>query len=180
MLKFELVLYPDQKLKKNCLPVAEVTKEIREIGLQMLETMYCASGVGLAAPQVGILKRIFVMDCGERDKNSKPHICINPELLWVSEEKSIYEEGCLSIPDFYGEVERPTQIRMSYLNQNGQRMEVELDGIEATCAQHEIDHLNGVLFIDYLGSVRRQIITSKMRKLKKQKSRITSNSIIAD
>ena len=180
MRKYEIVLHPDQKLKKKCLPVSEVTKEIRLIGLRMLETMYNAAGIGLAAPQVGILKRIFVMDCAEKDKTSEPHICINPEISWVSENKNIYEEGCLSIPDFYGEIERPTEIKMSCLNENGERLEYHFVGLEATCAQHEIDHLNGVLFIDYLGPMRRQIITAKMKKIKKQTGNIFSRNVVSD
>ena len=170
MRKYEIVLHPDQKLKKCCLRVNKVTSEIRSIGLKMLATMYSANGIGLAAPQVGILKRIFVMDCADKDKSSMPHICINPEISWVSEQRNIYEEGCLSIPDFYGEIERPSEIKMTCLNERGEVMEHHFGGIEATCAQHEIDHLNGTLFIDYLGVVRRQIITTKMKKFKKQNS----------
>tara|TARA_A100001011_G_scaffold390432_1_gene473849 strand:+ start:741 stop:1286 length:546 start_codon:yes stop_codon:yes gene_type:complete len=170
MTKYEIVLHPDQKLKKCCLRINEVTSEVRSVALRMLDTMYDAQGIGLAAPQVGISKRIFVMDCTERDKTSKPYICINPEVSWVSEQKSIYEEGCLSIPDFYGEIERPSEIKMTCLNELGEVMEHHFGGIEATCAQHEIDHLNGTLFIDYLGAVRRQIITTKMKKFKKQNS----------
>ena len=168
MTKYEIVLHPDKKLKKKCLPVSEVTAEIRSIGSRMLETMYDAPGIGLAAPQVGILKRIFVMDCSEKDQISKPYICINPEITWVSDHKSNYEEGCLSIPDFYGEIMRPSEIKMNCLNENGEFLEYHFEGLKATCAQHEIDHLNGVLFIDYLGRVKRQIITTKMKKIKKQ------------
>ena len=170
MIKYEIVLHPDQKLKKRCLRVNDVTSEVRSIAFRMLDTMYDAKGIGLAAPQVGISKRIFVMDCTEKDKTSKPYVCINPELSWVSEQKSTYEEGCLSIPDFYGEIERPSEIKMTCLNERGEVIEYSFGGIEATCAQHEIDHLNGVLFIDYLGAVRRQIITTKMKKFKKQNS----------
>ena len=171
MTKYEIVLHPDQKLKKLCVPITKVTEEIRSIGLKMLETMYGAPGIGLAGPQVGIQKRIFVMDCGEKDNKSEPRICINPEITWVSEEKSVYEEGCLSIPDFYAEVERPTEIKMICLNEAGENVEFHFNGLEATCAQHEIDHLNGVLFIDYLGPIRRGIITNKMKKKKKNLNR---------
>ena len=172
MINYEIILPPDQKLKKTCMPVTEVTEDIRAIAFRMLKTMYEAPGIGLAAPQVGILKRIFVMDCSEKDKISKPKICINPEIVWFSEQKNIYEEGCLSIPDFYGEVERPSEVKMTYFNEEGQFLQHRFDGLESTCAQHEIDHLNGILFIDYLGSMRRQIITRKMKKLKKESARI--------
>ena len=167
MANYEIILHPDQKLKKHCLTVKKVTNEIRAMGLRMLETMYAAPGIGLAAPQVGILKRIFVMDCADKDSNREPYICINPEIIWVSEQKNIYEEGCLSIPDFYGEIERPSEINMICLDIDGNKVEHQFAGLEATCAQHEIDHLNGVLFIDYLSPIRRQIITSKMKKIKK-------------
>ena len=180
MLKYEIILYPDQKLKKRCLPFSEVNKETRLIGLRMLETMYSASGIGLAGPQVGILKRIFVMDCAEKDKTSEPHICINPEITWVSENKQSYEEGCLSIPDFYGEIERPAEIKMSCLNEDGEKHEHHFRGLEAICAQHEIDHLNGLLFIDYLGPIRKQIITAKMKKIKKHNGNISSRQVVSD
>ncbi|MDG2473707.1 MAG: peptide deformylase [Paracoccaceae bacterium] len=178
MTKYEIVLHPDQKLKKKCLPISEITNEIRSIGMKMLETMYAAPGIGLAAPQVGVLKRMFVMDCSEKNKASEPYICINPEIKWVSERKSVYEEGCLSIPDFYGDIERPSEIRLSCLNEDGESVEYYFDGLEATCVQHEIDHLNGILFIDYLGSMRRQIITTKMKKLKKQNALLSFSGTI--
>lgn len=168
MINFDIILHPDQKLKKICMPVLEVTDEIRTIASKMLKTMYEAPGIGLAAPQVGILKRIFVMDCAEKDLVAEPYIFINPEIVWVSEQKNTYEEGCLSIPDFYGEIERPTEIKIKCLNEQGERTEYHFDGLLATCVQHEMDHLNGILFIDYLGPVRKQIITSKMKKFKKE------------
>ena len=168
MTKFDIILHPDQKLKKVCLPVSQVTDDVRLIVSKMLETMYEAPGIGLAAPQVGILKRIFVMDCSEKDVSTQPYVIINPEIVWLSEQKSTYEEGCLSIPDFYGDVERPSEIKIRCLNEKGDIIEHYFDGLHATCAQHEIDHLNGVLFIDYLGPMRRQIITSKMKKYKKE------------
>ena len=167
MTKYDIVLYPDRKLKKLCSPVAEVTEEIRKIGFRMLETMYDACGIGLAAPQVGISKKIFVMDCAEKTKMDDPYICINPEIVWISENTNIYEEGCLSIPEFYGEIERPSEIKMTCLNEDGTQVEYHFDGLKATCAQHEMDHLNGILFVDYLGPVKRQIISAKMKKIKK-------------
>ena len=178
MSKYEIVLHPDPKLKKLCLPITEITSQIREISLRMLDTMYEANGIGLAAPQVGILRQLFVMDCKNEEKSSNPIICINPQISWVSEEKNIYEEGCLSIPEFYGEIERPSEIKMICLNEKGVLVEYHFSGLEATCAQHEIDHLNGILFIDYLGPMKRKIITSKMKKIKKQESRVSSDGSI--
>ncbi len=172
MTKYEIVLHPDPKLKKRCLPVRQVTTEIRTITSRLLETMYDSRGIGLAAPQVGILKRIFVMDCADKDKNALVHICINPEITWVSDEKNTYEEGCLSIPDVYSEIERPSKIKLRYLNEAGETVESYFEGLEAICAQHELDHLNGILFIDYLGPIKRQLITTKMKKMKKQKARV--------
>mgnify|MGYP001421530868 CR=1 FL=1 len=180
MTKYEIVLHPDQRLKKPCSSVSKVTDEVRSIALKMLDTMYSAPGIGLAAPQIGISKRIFVMDCAEKDKESEPHICINPKIEWISDKKNIYEEGCLSIPDFYGEIERPSELRMSCLNEYGEKVEYQFEGLEATCAQHELDHLNGILFIDYLSSMRRRIITEKMKKIKRQSSRLASNYEVGD
>ena len=175
MTNYEIVLHPDQKLKKRSVPIDQVTNEIRSVGLRMLETMYEVQGIGLAGPQVGILKRIFVMDCGEKNKNATPHICINPEINWVSDQKNTYEEGCLSIPNFYGEIERPAEINLRCLNEHGQFVEHHFEGMEAICAQHEIDHLNGILFIDYLGPIKRQLITTKMRKMKKMNNSSIKN-----
>ena len=171
MTKFEILLHPDQKLKKVCNPIPIVTDEIKELASKMLNTMYDASGIGLAAPQIGILKRIFVMDCSDNESQSEPLVLINPEIVWVSAKKKIHEEGCLSIPEFFGEVERPAEVRIKSMDQNGSENEYHFNGLEAICAQHEMDHLNGVLFIDYLGPIRRKIITSKMKKLKREKAR---------
>ena len=171
MTKFKILLHPDQKLKKVCKPVLEVTEDLNELSTKMLTTMYNASGIGLAAPQVGILRRIFVMDCSDDENKPDPLILINPEVLWVSQEKNVHEEGCLSIPEIYAEVERPAEVSIKSLDQYGCYKEYHFRGIKATCAQHEIDHLNGVLFIDYLGPLRRQVITSKMKKLKREKAR---------
>ena len=168
MIKLEIVLHPDQKLKRICIPIARITDNIKLLAAQMLDTMYKAPGIGMAAPQVGILKRIFVMDCADESMDAKPFVLINPEITWVSEEKSKHEEGCLSIPDFYGEVERPKEVKIKCLDKDGFVKEFYFKGLEATCAQHEIDHLNGVLFIDYLSPIRRGIITSKMKKFKKK------------
>jgi peptide deformylase len=137
----------------------------------MFETMYDAPGVGLAAPQVGVLKRMFVADCHREEQPKEPTVFINPEITWVSEEENTYEEGCLSIPEVYYDVTRPALVRMAWTDLDGKQQEREFDGLWATCVQHELDHLNGKLFIDYLSSVKRTMITNKMRKLKREKAR---------
>lgn len=137
----------------------------------MLETMYHAPGVGLAAPQIGVLQRILVMDVvKEEDAEPRPIMMANPEVTWASDALSIYEEGCLSIPDEFADVQRPSEVRVRYLDQNGETQEIECDGLLATCVQHEIDHLDGKLFIDYLGPVKRSMITGRMKKRKKERA----------
>ncbi len=143
----------------------------RTLMQDMLETMYAAPGVGLAAPQIGVMKRILVMDVVKEDEGEpQPYLMANPEVTWASEEVSTYEEGCLSIPDEFAEVERPARVKVSYLDSNGQTQEIECDGLLATCVQHEIDHLDGKLFIDYLGPVKRSMITGRMKKRKKERA----------
>ncbi len=167
-----ILIHPDPRLKKVCEPVPAVNAEVRKLAEDMLETMYDAPGVGLAGPQVGVMQRIFVMDCSDKDQAAEPMALINPEITWTSEETNVYEEGCLSIPDIYADVTRPKMVRMKWLDMDGQEQEREFDGLYATCAQHELDHLNGTLFIDYLGSARRMMITNKMKKLKREKARV--------
>ena len=167
MTKFKILLHPDQKLKKVCKPVLEVTEDLNELSTKMLTTMYNASGIGLAAPQVGILRRIFVMDCSDDENKPDPLILINPEVLWVSEEKNVHEEGCLSIPEIYAEVERPAEVSIKSLDQYGCYKEYHFQGIKATCVQHEIDHLDGKLFIDYVPDVKLQRLRKKIAKSKK-------------
>lgn len=166
-----IVLHPDPRLKKVCPPIEEVTDSLRKLADDMLETMYKAPGVGLAAPQVGVLARVFVMDCNREDAGKEPTVCFNPEIVWSSEETVTAEEGCLSIPDIYDDITRPEKVRLRFLDRDGAEIERELDELWATCAQHELDHLNGKLFIDYLGAVRRTMITNRMRKVKKEKAR---------
>ncbi|MFN4058629.1 MAG: peptide deformylase [Roseinatronobacter sp.] len=167
-----ILLHPDPKLKRVCAPVEGVSPEIGKLAEDMLETMYDAPGVGLAAPQVGVLKRLFVMDCiKEEGAAPKPLVLINPEIIGVSEEKNVYEEGCLSIPEHYAEVTRPKRVAMRWLGLDGKLVEDEFDGLWATCAQHELDHLNGKLFIDHLGAIKRGMITRKMEKLKRDRMR---------
>ncbi|MCB1405193.1 MAG: peptide deformylase [Rhodobacteraceae bacterium] len=167
-----ILIHPDPRLKKVCAPVESVSPEIGALAEDMLQTMYDAPGVGLAAPQVGVMQRLFVMDCVKSDDEAaKPMVLINPEVTWTSEEKSTHEEGCLSIPDQFAEVTRPKLVRMRWLGLDGKTHEEEFDELWATCAQHEFDHLNGKLFIDYLGVMKRQMITRKMEKLKRERAR---------
>ncbi|MEQ9347101.1 MAG: peptide deformylase [Thalassospira sp.] len=165
----EILIVPDPRLKKECEPVTDVNDEIRQLLDDMLETMYAAPGIGLAAPQIGVMKRVVVMDVSDDDEKSKPLKLINPEIIWESEEMAVYQEGCLSIPDQYADVERPAEVGMRYLDENGKEHEIEADGLLATCIQHEIDHLDGVLFTDYLSALKRNMILKKVQKLQKTK-----------
>lgn len=137
----------------------------------MLETMYDAPGIGLAAPQIGLNARLLVMDCAGKDETPEPMALINPEILDASEELNEHEEGCLSIPDQYAPVTRPAEVTVRWMNVDGETQEQRFTGLWATCVQHEIDHLNGKLFIDYIGAVRRQMITQKMKKLKRERAK---------
>lgn len=167
-----ILIHPDPRLKKVCAPVPAVTPEIGALAEDMLKTMYDAPGVGLAAPQVGVLARIFVMDCvKEEGAAPRPMVLINPEIVWSSEEQNTHEEGCLSIPEEYANVTRPARVGMRWTGLDGKPHEAEFDGLWATCAQHELDHLNGRLFIDYLGPMKRQLITRRMEKLKRDRAR---------
>ncbi len=167
-----ILLHPDPRLKKVAKPVTTVSAELRALADDMLQTMYDAPGIGLAAPQVGVLKRLFVMDCiKEEGATPQPTVLLNPEVTWVSDELNTYEEGCLSVPEQYADVERPAQARVRWMDLDGKTQEEQIDGIWATCVQHEIDHLNGKLFIDYLKPLKRQMITRKMVKLKREMAR---------
>ncbi|MCB2109560.1 MAG: peptide deformylase [Defluviimonas sp.] len=169
----QILIHPDPRLKKPCDPVTEITEELRATASDMLETMYDAPGVGLAAPQVGLLKRFFVMDCvKDPEAPPRPMVLINPEVIWASEAQNTYEEGCLSIPDQYAEVTRPAEVRVRWSDLDGAVHEEHFSGLWATCAQHEIDHLDGRLFIDYLTPLKRQLITRKMVKLKRDRARL--------
>ncbi len=168
----QILIHPDPRLKKVADPIARVTPEIEALADDMLTTMYEAPGIGLAAPQIGVMSRIFVMDVTrEPDAEKRPMVLINPEIDWTSDTLNSYDEGCLSIPDQYGEVTRPAEIRMRWLGLDGKIHEQEFDGLWATCAQHELDHLNGILFIDHLSAIKRQMITRKMIKLKRERAR---------
>lgn len=154
-------------MKKQAEPVSEVNDAVRQLLDDMLDTMYDAPGIGLAAPQVGILKEIIVVDVSDEEDDTPPYKMINPRVIWESEEIGIYEEGCLSVPKSYGEVERPSEIKVRYLDENGAEQELHADGLLATCIQHEIDHLKGTLFIDHLSRVKRGMIMRKLTKIKK-------------
>jgi len=163
-----IITAPDPRLKKKCAPVDQVDDEIRTLMDDMLETMYHAPGIGLAAPQVGVTKRVLVVDVSDDDDKNKPVCMANPEVTWSSDEKNVYEEGCLSVPEQYADVKRPKKVRISYLDRDNKAQEIEADGMLATCVQHEIDHLEGVLFVDYLSSIKRGMILRKVQKAKRQ------------
>ncbi len=171
-MKRNILLHPDPRLKKQAAPVADLSDELRALADDMLETMYDAPGVGLAAPQVGILQRLVVLDCvkGENER-PRPLIMFNPEIVSSSDEMNVYEEGCLSIPEQFADVTRPAEVEVRWVDQNGKEMQETFDGLWATCAQHEIDHLDGKLFIDYLKPLKRQMITRKMVKMKRELAR---------
>lgn len=167
-----ILIHPDPRLKTVADPVAKLDDQLRKLADDMLETMYAAPGIGLAAPQVGILQRMLVMDCiKEEDVPAKPMVLVNPEIVWSSDEKNVYEEGCLSIPEHYADIERPAEVEVKWQALDGADQSARFDGLWATCVQHEIDHLNGKLFIDYLKPLKRQIITRRMQKLKREKAR---------
>ena len=161
-----ILTLPDPRLRLAGAPVPEVDDGVRALMDDLLETMYAAPGVGLAAIQIAVQKRVIVLDVAKRADEAAPEpLCLaNPEILWVSEELSTYQEGCLSIPDVFEDVERPTRARARYLDRDGRAQELEADGILATCLQHEIDHLNGVLFIDHLSRLKRDLVMRKFRK----------------
>ena len=167
-----LVILPAPQLRLTSAPIARVDDGVRKLAEDMLETMYAAPGIGLAAVQVGEMNRLITIDVSRDEDVKEPRVFINPEILWKSEELSVYEEGCLSIPDYYEEVERPAKIRVRYTNLAGEPEEVEADGLLATCLQHEIDHLDGVLFIDHISKLKRDRVTKKFVKAAKDKARI--------
>lgn len=163
----DILTAPDPVLKKKADPVEEITDEIRTLLDDMLETMYDAPGVGLAAPQVGVLKRVIVVDVAGDDEDPAPMKMINPEVVWSSDETDLYEEGCLSVPESFSEVERPERVRIKYQDETGELCEIDADGLLSTCVQHEIDHLDGTLFIDHISRIKRSMILRKLTKMKK-------------
>ncbi len=162
-----IITIPDPVLRKEAEPIERVDDDLRRLMDDMLATMYDAPGVGLAAPQIGISRRLIVMDAARDDEERDPLIMVNPEILDLSDEMRVHEEGCLSIPEVTAEVERPAELRVAFLDREGKPQEVELEGIWATIVQHEIDHLNGVLFIDYLSRLKRDMIVKKFTKAKR-------------
>ncbi len=169
MSKYDIICIPDAVLKERANEVGGVTDDVRKQMDRMLETMYDAPGIGLAANQVNLLNRVVVMDLDYRkDGSEKNPICMaNPEIIWKSEEMSVMEEGCLSIPNQYGQVERPAIVRVKYLDYSGKEAELEASELMSHCVQHEIDHLNGILFIDYLSKLKRDMIIRKVEKMNK-------------
>ncbi|EPX87029.1 peptide deformylase [Salipiger mucosus] len=171
-MKRPILIHPDPRLKKVCAPVDDMSDELRTLADDMLETMYEAPGIGLAAPQVGVLSRLITLDCvKEEGAEPRPLVMFNPRVISSSDTRSTYEEGCLSIPDQYAEVERPAEVEVEWMDRDGNAQRETFDGLWATCVQHEIDHLDGKLFIDYLKPLKRQMITRKMVKLKRERAR---------
>lgn len=164
----DILIIPDSRLRLKSEPVTTFDGELKGLVDDMLETMYEAPGIGLAAIQIGVPKRVVTIDLARKDEPRAPQVLINPEVAWTSEEVSTYEEGCLSIPEYYEEVERPTRVRVTYQDVEGAPREVEASGLLATCLQHEIDHLNGVLFIDHLSRLKRERVMKKFIKQAKR------------
>jgi peptide deformylase len=163
-----IITLPDKRLRRVSEPVGKITAEIKQLVEDMFESMYEAPGIGLAAVQLGVLKRVVTMDLSKKEGPPNPQVFINPEIVWRSEEKSLYEEGCLSIPEIHEDVERPARVKVKYLDLGGQLQEADAEGLFATCIQHEIDHLNGVLFIDHISKLKRDRIVKKFAKAAKR------------
>lgn len=164
MTKRDILILPEAKLRLVSDPVERVDDAVRQLADDMLETMYAAPGIGLAAIQIGEPRRMLVMDVAREDEDPDPMVVINPEIVWESPELSVYQEGCLSIPEYYSDVERPSRIGLRFLDREGAERELEADGLLATCLQHEIDHLNGVLFIDHISKLKRDRVMKKFQK----------------
>jgi peptide deformylase len=164
----EIIILPDKRLRLVSAPAQASDPELRLLVDDMFETMYEAPGIGLAAIQIGVPKRVIVMDLAKKDEPKEPRVFVNPQILWRSDEKTIYEEGCLSIPEFYEEVERPAKVRVKFLDATGAEQELEASGLMATCLQHEIDHLDGVLFIDHISKLKRDRVIKKFAKAAKR------------
>lgn len=167
MARLDILTAPDPRLKIKCKPVEKVDDAIRRLMDDMLETMYAAPGIGLAAAQVGVHKQVLVIDISKEGEDKAPLRMVNPEIVWVSEDDAVGEEGCLSVPEQYAEVQRPARIRVRYLDHENEIREIEADGLLATVIQHEMDHLEGILFIDHLSALKRNMILRKLSKSKK-------------
>jgi peptide deformylase len=168
MARRDIIILPDKRLRSVSEPVSEISDEVRTLVADMFETMYEAPGIGLAAIQVGVPSRVIVMDLSKREAEAEPRVFINPEIVWSSQETSPYEEGCLSIPDIHEDVERPSRVRIRYLDLDAKQQESDAAGLFATCIQHEVDHLNGVLFIDHISKLKRERIIKKFVKAAKR------------
>jgi peptide deformylase len=168
MAQLSIIVAPDPRLNQPCEKVTKVDADLVRLMDDMLETMYAAPGIGLAAPQVGVLKRVVVVDVSKDPDNPKPMQLVNPEIVWASDELTDYEEGCLSLPDHYSQVTRPARVRVRYMDRTGATQEIEADGLLAVCLQHEMDHLEGVLFVDHISKLKRNVILRKLQKSKKQ------------
>jgi peptide deformylase len=164
----DIIILPDKRLRSVSKPVIGIGDEIRTLVADMFETMYEAPGIGLAAIQVGVPSRVIVMDLSKREAEAEPRVFINPEIMWSSEEKSLYEEGCLSIPEVHEDVERPARVKIRYLDLDGKLHEEDAEGLFSTCIQHEVDHLNGTLFIDHISKLKRERIVKKFTKAAKR------------
>jgi peptide deformylase len=162
---------PDPRLKKKSQPVASVDAEVRQLMDDMLATMYEAPGIGLAAPQIGELRRVIVLDIDREDLKTGPLLMANPEIIEASDEDVTYEEGCLSVPEHYSDVVRPAKVKVRYLDRDGKQREMACEGLLATCVQHEIDHLDGILFIDHISALKRNMILRKLLKARKEAER---------
>jgi len=160
----DILVVPNPVLKQVSKPVEKVDDELRALMDDMLETMYAAPGIGLAAVQIGVPKRVIVMDLARQDEPKQPRYFVNPEILWASEETQGYEEGCLSVPDYFDEVQRPARVKLRYLNYQGELVEEDAEGLFAVCIQHEMDHLDGVLFIDHISRLKREQAVKKVKK----------------
>ena len=168
----KIIKEPDPILRKKSQPVDKVDENIQHLMNDMLETMYQAPGIGLAAPQVGILKRIIVIDIAKDDEQKKPLYIVNPKIIWKSEEVITREEGCLSIPGYFAKITRPSKCKIQYLDYNGNKQEDEVNNLLSTCIQHEVDHLNGILFVDYLSKLKKDMIVKKLIKHKKELNKV--------
>ena len=169
-----IIVAPDPRLKQVAKPVDKVDAETRRLMDDMLETMYKAPGIGLAAPQVGVLKRVIVVDIAREDEKPQPLRMANPELIAVAEDDAVYNEGCLSLPEHYADVTRPAAIKVRYLDHENEIRELEADGLLATCIQHEMDHLDGILFVDHLTALKRNMILRKLLKAKKSQQPVSA------
>ena len=172
MAKRNILIEPDPILRKKSEKLEKVDLETQKFLDDMLDTMYSAPGIGLAAVQVGVLKRLIVVDISKEDENKNPLFLINPIITQKSDKKSIHEEGCLSLPGYFAEIERPAECQVEYLDYNGNKQSLKATGLLSTCIQHEIDHLNGILFIDYLSKIKKDMIIKKLTKHKKEKDKI--------